>query len=301
MSELIDLAWSNECAYVWSAEDWLKLRTEHRIIGELIGCLPKLPRQEVLLGLPLLLMPEEVSLMIEKNIARLVDYPSIRKQPSESFKKIFQEHRDKLYKEQEVCLRDERRKQVTLMMDKIIEGKKRKTLGVSTSKKKLRKQEVDVDTHAAMMKINIDRDVLLNEEMAKLPKLEQRDALVQTHTAYPWTADVEVKNSEWKYPSTPEEVVRYKVYKDLWEKEFYITSGEKFGGDFLAYPGDPIMFHSQMVITCRDRTEEIPISELIAHSRVGCHVRKTQVFATLSENGDSVKYQSFQWSESCIL
>ncbi|XP_068992267.1 tRNA-splicing endonuclease subunit Sen34-like [Neodiprion pinetum] len=126
MSELIDLASSNERGYVWSAEDWFKCRTEVRIIGELIGCLPKLLRQEVLLDLPLLLMPEEVVLMVKKNIARLVDYPSIRKQPSESFKKIFQEHRDKLYKEQEVCLRDERRKQVILVLNKIIEGKKKK-------------------------------------------------------------------------------------------------------------------------------------------------------------------------------
>lgn len=81
-------------------------------MGELIGCLPKFPRQEVLLGLPLLLTPDEVTLAIEKGIARLVDYPSMHKEPSEEMKKLFIEHRRKLYLEQEVCLRDERSKQV---------------------------------------------------------------------------------------------------------------------------------------------------------------------------------------------
>lgn len=67
------------------------------------------------------------------------------------------------------------------------------------------------------------------------------------------------------------------------------------------FPGDPIMFHSQFIVMCRDREEEIPVHELIAQSRVGCHVRKTQVYATLSEDGQEVKYQSFQWAEARIL
>lgn len=42
---------------------------------------------------------------------------------------------------------------------------------------------------------------------------------------------------EWKYPLTSSQRHKYKVYKDLWERKYYITSGEKFGGDFLVYPG----------------------------------------------------------------
>ena len=33
---------------------------------------------------------------------------------------------------------------------------------------------------------------------------------------------------------------RTAAFADLWHKGFYITEGEKFGADFLAYPGDPI-------------------------------------------------------------
>lgn len=32
--------------------------------------------------------------------------------------------------------------------------------------------------------------------------------------------------------------VKCKTFKDLWEKGYYLTAGQKFGGDFLAYIGN---------------------------------------------------------------
>lgn len=52
--------------------DWLKLREEHRIIGNLLGCLVGLPRQETFKGLPVALLQEEVSLLLENNLAYIV-------------------------------------------------------------------------------------------------------------------------------------------------------------------------------------------------------------------------------------
>lgn len=31
--------------------------------------------------------------------------------------------------------------------------------------------------------------------------------------------------------------LKEKVFEDLWNKGNYVTGGEKFGGDFLLYPG----------------------------------------------------------------
>lgn len=52
------------------------------------------------------------------------------------------------------------------------------------------------------------------------------------------------KEFKWDYPKTLTERNRCIVYQDLWEKGFYMTSGAKFGGDFLAYPGklDPNLY-----------------------------------------------------------
>lgn len=297
---MIDLISSSSNVFVWNAEDWLKLRRDYRIIGELIGCLPKKPRQDILSGLPLMLQPEEVSLLLEKNIARLIRYPCLQKPPSDSLRQIFEEYRNSLYVEQEKCLRKERQKQVMGMMDRIVEGKKRKLLGIDTRKKKARKP-LDPKVQEALNNIEINRQDLLKEEMAKLPKLDKNDALIQTHTIYPWADNDDVEIVEWKYPSNYNQQLRYKTYKNLWEKGYYVTNGEKFGGDFLAYPGDPIMFHSQFIILCKNKNEEMPITELSAQCRIACHVRKTQVYAFFSEDQDTVRYQSFQWAESAAF
>ena len=296
---MIDLILSRNNVFIWNAEDWLKLRRDHRIVGELIGCLPKKPRQEVLCGLPLLLQSEEVSFLLEKNIARLVQYSYFKNPPSDSLKQAFEEYRSTLYIEQEKYLRDERKKQVIGMMDKIIEGKKRKILGIETRKKKAKKP-LDPKIQETLDNIEINKQDLLEEEMARLPKLDKNDALVQTHTKYPWSDKDDIEVVEWKYPTNYKQRLRDKTFKDLWERGYYVTSGEKFGGDFLVYPGDPIMFHSQFIILCKDKSDEIPITELSAQCRTACHVRKTQVYAYFSEDQNNVRYQSFQWAENTM-
>jgi len=82
-SSPIPLNVSNKKAYVWDvdgetkelsqfivvlirAPDIATLRSHHHICGVLTGTLPHLSQQNVFLGVPLLLMPEEVVLLVDK-------------------------------------------------------------------------------------------------------------------------------------------------------------------------------------------------------------------------------------------
>ncbi|KAG6376515.1 hypothetical protein JVT61DRAFT_2508 [Boletus reticuloceps] len=80
-NRLIPLRISNKKAYVWDIDgetkgphttthsrpsDIATLRSYHRLCGVLTGTLPHLSQQNVFLGVPLLLMPEEVVLLVEK-------------------------------------------------------------------------------------------------------------------------------------------------------------------------------------------------------------------------------------------
>jgi tRNA-splicing endonuclease subunit Sen34 len=56
---------AHQTAYVWDVDDIAAIRTTHRICGILSGTLPHLSQQNVFLGLPLTLMPEEVVLLVE--------------------------------------------------------------------------------------------------------------------------------------------------------------------------------------------------------------------------------------------
>ena len=48
--------------------DVFTLREDHRIIGSLSGCLPRAPRQDNFLGVPLLLSLYEVDLLVSKHV-----------------------------------------------------------------------------------------------------------------------------------------------------------------------------------------------------------------------------------------
>lgn len=103
------------------------------------------------------------------------------------------------------------------------------------------------------------------------------------------------------------EKIRYKVFKDLWSKGYYLTCGMKFGGDFLVYKGyihntliidhlqllsyfnffslgDPSAHHATFIVNCRDLDEQIMVSS----SRVGSMTKKKMVLA--KDDGGSLKY-----------
>ena len=56
-------------------------------------------------------------------------------------------------------------------------------------------------------------------------------------SAHPWVKAEDKIPYEWQPILTPLEEIRKSVFRKLWLRGFYITSGEKFGGDFLVYPG----------------------------------------------------------------
>ncbi len=75
---------------------------------------------------------------------------------------------------------------------------------------------------------------------------------------------------------------KFKIYKYFWSSGFYLTSGAKFGGDYLVYPGDPNRFHSKFILVCTDDDNKTPlgIRELITYARMATGVKKTFVLAS---------------------
>lgn len=89
--------------------------------------------------------------------------------------------------------------------------------------------------------------------------------------------------------------IRCSVYEDMWKKGHFITAGNKFGGDFLVYMGDPTTFHAAFVIRCiEDGSSKIHPSEIVAFGRLGTSVKKKPVFAYLDDN-DKLCYMSLTW------
>lgn len=287
----------NGDVFVWNADDWLKLRQSHRIVGNLIGTLGCLPRQDILLGLPVALMKEEVRLLLDKRLAQVVQYEGLTKLPSADLKEKFEQFRKESYLEQVQYFQVERKRQITNMVDIIVEGKRRKLMGLSTKKPKGKRNLVLETENSTSQYIEIDRDALIQQEFNKIVPITEEMALIQTPTACPWLKEKEAgrKITQFSFPETPDEILRSKVFSDLWSKGHFISTGQKFGGTFLVYPGDPMKFHAQYIVLCRDQDQPMTGTELAAICRLGTSVRKSIVLATLDNEGE-INYQTIQWT-----
>jgi tRNA splicing endonuclease len=90
--------------------------------------------------------------------------------------------------------------------------------------------------------------------------------------------------------------LRARVYRDLWERGYFITPGLQFGGDFLAYAGDPRMNHSVFIVVVLRPDEHLGGLDFISYGRLAHGVNKYILMATVDEKQD-VKplYVSMDW------
>ncbi|CAH0729738.1 unnamed protein product, partial [Brenthis ino] len=225
---MIPLYVYNGDAYVWNSDDWQTLRINHRICGALIGTVPSFPRQNDFQGLPMVLMTEEAVLLVKKGICELIELPGINNSLSEEQKQEMKEVDQKILEEQSDALRKRKIEQLSQKIDIILAGKKQKLLS------------------KGIFNANLDKDILLQEEINKLPKLAPAHVLVHLPTEHFINTEHKRSSISVLRPSVfdREGSARYAVFKDLWEKGHYITSGSKFGADYLVYPGDPVKFHA---------------------------------------------------------
>ncbi|KAH9637178.1 hypothetical protein HF086_016200 [Spodoptera exigua] len=219
---MISLYVENGTAYVWNSEDWYELRASHRICGSLIGSLPSYPRQNDFLGLPMALTSEETALLVENGICQLFEVPNLIMKPSEEEKQMIKELEQKVLLEQTEALKKRKIEQLSQKIDIIIAGKRQKLLS------------------KGITDVQLDKQALLQEEINKLPKLAPAHVLTHLPTEHCMETEKKSVSIDVLKPSVTEGKghIKYKIFKDLWEKKYHITSGSKFGCDFLVYPGN---------------------------------------------------------------
>ncbi|GMH39373.1 hypothetical protein BSKO_07271 [Bryopsis sp. KO-2023] len=164
--------------YVYSAEEAQRLRTEHRIVGNMVGGITAFKMQTSVGGLPLELSPDEVTIAVKKGWVKLLSGKE------------------------------------GLNFRKTVEG--------------------------------CSANMTLDETLARNTSI----AIPNLHHEASNSGSLELRG--WDYPKTEGEKNRFAVFSDLHEKGFFLTGGAKFGGDWLAYPGDPLVYHAQFVVRLTD-------------------------------------------------
>lgn len=396
----------NGRVFVWNPDDAYGIRTKHRIVGSLIGSLPRKPRQNVCFSLPLVLTAEETTLLLEKGFAKLVDCSEPFPEPKQEQIETFKERRDASVKDQLEFFRREREEKQAELAEVIKAGrqaknkKKRKKIAADDNNrtecepplKVFRKNDLidnnveirEVEHEEKTFKVDKDmkscevvlkqqraddskneivhneilvhetlnqtldqekygqilttslqsetevkgmdqeeiceqnicddlsntdkmavkpslkakrmKDTVMNDSNAQFPEYEVSEQSTFIHI--PTSVDSSLiprKEFKWLYPENNTDRLHYRVFCDLWEKGYFLTSGSKFGGNYLAYPGDPARFHSFFIIVIIPWGKRITPYDIISIGRLGATVKKTAVLCSVNED-DEVIYTSLRWS-----
>ncbi|XP_054650949.1 tRNA-splicing endonuclease subunit Sen34 [Dunckerocampus dactyliophorus] len=272
--QVVGVSHCDSTPLLWRMEDLRAVRS-YGLVGALLGSLPRTPRQNVRLGRPLLLLPEEEFLLVEHHVAAILPPGPPDAEEAELRQQVarFEENLRCSFEEQQVlALRDRKSALIRALRSSRAES------GSGSD---------DEDLHGRLEALErgfcFPRSALavqLSTARAGLSHCAEDHAL---HLAGVATGQ------------DPRCNTRYQVFRDLRGRGFYLTSAGKFGGDFLVYPGDPLRFHAHFIAVCVSADESMALLDVLAVARLGSNVKKTVLLCSPQSSG-GVTYSSLQWS-----
>ena len=265
---------------IWTAEEYRIVRQQHRIVGALLGSLPGYRQQDATRGLPVLLSAEEMHVLETNEWARVIRRRKKKRKEEEE-----EEEETTTTRKDETMMRQMERDQAKMRALKASKrsrwgGAKKKQKATTTTTKKKKRDEEEGHDDEKSDAIIVDWEQVLGKSSAVvLPLTSETDARLDE--------DVPEKDDagERGVLSQMSKIDRYKcaVFKDLHEKGFTMTSAAKFGGDYLAYPGDPMLFHAYFTVRVLERGEKMTPLSCSSVTRMAHAARKNVVFAFCGE------------------
>lgn len=77
----------------------------------------------------------------------------------------------------------------------------------------------------------------------------------------------------------------YHTFKHLRDLKYFMMPGLRFGGVFVAYPGDPLQFHSHLIVKVLKQNERLDLLKLVTSGRLATAVKKAWLL--VAENPDT--------------
>ncbi|KAL5338642.1 hypothetical protein BJX70DRAFT_195529 [Aspergillus crustosus] len=299
--------------FVFSVDAATYLRREHHICGVLAGTLSQVPQQNVFTGLPLELMPEEARLLVEKGVACIVDEVNFQKQGMQS---LVEEDRKKYLKELETqglettqlqVRRKEKQREEAL---KKVEEKK-----AAKAKAKAKQSEEKQDaTSSSPAPASAPGDAavvsLFDDSQTSTPSQisSRRASTITGLEPMGITPAVSHPPLPQQPPAKhllplPEVPSSYPLFAHLHSRGYFLSPGLRFGCQYMAYPGDPLRFHSHFLAVSAVWDEEMDLMDIITGGRLGTGVKKGFLIGgadTTNEKagdaGANVRCFSIEWA-----
>jgi len=250
------------------------LRRTHNILGVLIGTLPQIPQQNVFLGLPLELQPEEARLLVDRGLAYVVN--------------DLDRHKSELAAREAAQWDDLRTRLQIEGRDIAKDMERRKKRQHETALKRIQKRK-DSDKREAGESSPVPGS-------ADEPSDESLfgEALTREHTVTPSSPANRTADSDLQpYSVTPTshgplfdyqsggttiipkvDPPSYALFAHLHRLGYFMIPGLRFGCQFSVYPGDPLRFHSHFLAISAGWDEELDLLHMISGGRLGTRVKK---------------------------
>ncbi|KAF3483097.1 tRNA-intron endonuclease [Arthroderma uncinatum] len=299
--------------FLFSIDAVTYLRREYNICGVLVGTLPQVPQQNVFLGLPLELMPEEARLLVEKGVAYVIDDAQGHAQ---GIKYLREEDKQRYLRDLEqdgrqatlvLASKKAERREVALKKQKAKQVKKSKRSTDPTEKTGI-ENNAPSSSHAES---DAEDDELLFAPPKKLVAGEDDDVASSRASTGGGEQILEVTpaTSHGLFPMAPQDPPylpvapsSYPLFAHLHSQGYFLSPGLRFGCQYMAYPGDPLRFHSHFLVVSTEWDEEFDLMDLVAGGRLGTGVKKGYLIGGAEkpdhdgESGQSVRTFSLEWA-----
>lgn len=243
------------------------LRKTHNILGVLIGTLPQIPQQNVFLGLPLELQPEEARLLVEQGVGYIVDSLQWNQQGMQTAtsadKAGFRAALDKEGVKAATAMVEQKQQRMERAMKRLQLNSGNGSRGSPSPS--VAEQSEEATTEESLFNPSLDEDVPSHTLSHTLP-------WSTTPTTSYITLQPPPKHQIIRPPSTNPS--SYALFKHLHNLSYFLSPGLRFGCQFLVYPGDPLRFHSHFLATGTEWDEDFDLLDLVGGGRLGTGVKK---------------------------
>jgi tRNA-splicing endonuclease subunit Sen34 len=265
--------------FIYDLEDVKILREEYHVVGTLTGILPTAPQQNVFMGLPLELMAEDVEWLVhEVNVGFIVDdaaahWAAIDGVTEEEREMIDQHRSERQLKQMELYKQNAWDKRETAMDALRARGKPVK--------------EITKKDFFASLESTSQSGVSV--EISNTTTLASYDAVKMSY-------DDKVRNDKRVEPVIKRPTAgSFEMYKYLHDRGYFVSPALRFGGQFLAYPGDSLRYHSHYIAIGFEWDAEFNVLDVVGGGRLGTTVKKCWVVGARDPSGDYTCY-SIEWA-----
>lgn len=285
---------------LFSADAATYFRREYHIGGVLIGTLPQVPQQNVFLGLPLELMPEEARLLVEKGVAFIVDEKNshdhgMRTLVEADKRRYLQDLEDEGLRASKVQVQKKERQREEALKKVAL---KKQAKASSTQSQDASGDPVTIDEDGASDLFGSDNRPGSSRSLSRVSTATVSAMGITPATSYPLLPYK--PPSEFIIPELPNVPASYPVFAYLHSEGYFLSPGLRFGCQYVAYPGDSLRFHSHFLVVAAEWDQELRLMEIVGGGRLGTGVKKGFLIGgtepTESEDTAKVRTFSIEWA-----